>query len=136
MRVKFKNTKKLLVTKTFVWSALSFLDIAHEQDATITIKFVNTLDKGATDGNCSGDLDSVDICIATGGRPFLSQLRALSHELIHARQFLAGELSPELTCWKGEDFSETEYLEQPWEIEAHTYEDRLFMEAFPWHIDV
>ena len=136
MRVKFKNTKKLLVTKTFVWNALAFLDIASEQDATISIKFVETLDKGETDGNCSGDLDSVDICIATAGRPYLSQLRALSHELIHARQFLAGELSPELTCWKGEDFSEAEYFDQPWEVEAHTYEDRLFMEAFPWHIDI
>ena len=81
------------------------------------------------------DIGEVDITIATNFS-FLMQLRTLAHELIHARQFFAGQLSSDLTAWKDKDYSKANYEDQPWEIEAHKYEDQLFMASFPWSYDV
>ena len=64
------------------------------------------------------------------------QLRTLAHELIHARQFFSGQLSSDLTAWKDVDYSKADYEDQPWEIEAHKYEDQLFMASFPWEYNV
>jgi hypothetical protein len=135
MRVRFKNTKKLHLVQLFVNNALEYMNIADLEHTNLNIRFVKCLDGGATHGYCSGDIDEVDIKIATNV-PFLMQLRALAHELIHARQFWAGELSPDLCAYKGVDHTNTEYENQPWEIEAHKYEDQLFMAAFPWAYDV
>ena len=135
MRVRFKNTKKLHLVQLFVNNALEYMNIADLEHTDLNITFVKCLDGGATHGYCSGDIGEVDIKIASNV-PFLMQLRALAHELIHARQFWAGELSPDLCAYKGVDHTNTEYENQPWEIEAHKYEDQLFMAAFPWAYDV
>lgn len=131
MRVKYKNVHKLPLVKKFVENALEFLDIDTLEDATIRIKFTKTPD--GIEAECEGDLTDVFIDV-NETMPFLKMLRALSHELIHARQFLSGELSEDMTVWKedGVDYSETEYEDQPWEIEAHEFEDILFMKSFPW----
>jgi len=135
MKVKFKNTKKLTVTQLFVDNALRYLGIDDLEDTKIVVAFVDELDNGESHGHCSGDEQRVDITIATNF-PFLMQLRTLSHELIHARQFFSGELDSNLTVWKGMDYSHADYESQPWELEAHKYEDQLFMEAFPWNVNV
>ena len=135
MRVKFKNTKKLHLVQMFVSNALEYMNIADLEDTTLKVTFVKSLDGGDTHGYCSGDIGEVEIKVATNF-PFLMQLRTLSHELIHARQFWSGELSSDLCVYKGTDYSEAAYEDQPWEIEAHKYEDQLFMASFPWEHNV
>lgn len=135
MRVRYKNTERLHLVQMFVNNALEYMDIADLEHTDLNITFVKKLDKGQSYGHCSGDIGEVDIVVATNV-PFLMQLRTLSHELIHARQLWAGELSSDLCAYKGVDHTNTEYDNQPWEIEAHKYEDQLFMAAFPWSVNV
>ena len=135
MRVRYKNTRRLPIVQMFVNNALEYLNIFDLEHTDLNIRFVDKLDGGYSHGHASGDVGEVDITIATNF-PFLMQLRTLAHELIHARQFFAGELSPDLTVWKEKDYSKAKYEEQPWEIEAHKYEDQLFMASFPWSYDV
>ncbi len=135
MRVRFKNTKKLHLVQLFVNNALEYMNIADLEHTDLNIRFVPMLDGGHSHGHCIGDIGEVDITVATNF-PFLMQLRTIAHELIHARQFWAGELSSDLCAYKGVDHTHTAYEDQPWEIEAHKYEDQLFMAAFPWSYDV
>ena len=135
MRVRFKNTKKLHVVQMFVNNALEYMNIHDLEHTDLNIRFVRQLDNGYSHGHATGDIGQVDITIATNF-PFLMQLRTLAHELIHARQFFAGQLSSDLTVWKDKDYSKAKYEDQPWEIEAHKYEDQLFMASFPWSYDV
>ena len=135
MRVRFKNTKKLHVVQMFVNNALEYMNIHDLEHTDLNIRFVRQLDNGYSHGHATGDIGEVDITIATNF-PFLMQLRTLAHELIHARQFFSGQLSSDLTAWKDVDYSEADYEDQPWEIEAHKYEDQLFMASFPWSYDV
>ncbi len=136
MRIKYKNTYRLSIVQTFVNRALEHLELDAVPKATIIIKFVPQLDGGDTEGYCwTNGHKKVHIQLSQD-RPFLKQLRALGHELIHAKQFLLGELDHDLKCWKGKDFSEAEYEDQPWEVEAHGLEDELFMVSFPWDVEV
>ena len=43
----------------------------------------------------------------------------LTHEVIHAKQFISGELSPTTARWKNSDYTKTPYSKQPWEREAY-----------------
>ena len=135
MRVRFKNTKKLHLVQMFVNNALEYMNIHDLEHTDLNIRFVPMLDGGYSHGHCTGDIGEVDITIASNF-PFLMQLRTLAHELIHARQFWAGELSSDLCAYKGIDHTNTPYESQPWEVEAHKYEDQLFMAGFPWEYNV
>lgn len=57
-----------------------------------------------------------------------SATRVLFHELVHVRQYATNKLRDVKgkTMWLKEDHSDTEYVDQPWEIEASTLEDELF----------
>lgn len=52
-----------------------------------------------------------------------TKLCTLFHELTHVHQFIRGDLV--VQSWKGEDYSDVEYDNQPWEIEAHAVENVL-----------
>ena len=54
----------------------------------------------------------------------------LTHELVHAKQFIAGELSPTTAKWKKGDYSKVPYSKQPWEREAYYWEKRLYEKFF------
>ncbi len=135
MRVRYKNTRRLPIVQMFVNNALEYMNIHDLEHTDLNIRFVRQLDNGYSHGHATGDIGEVDITIATNF-PFLMQLRTLAHELIHARQFFSGQLSSDLTAWKDVDYSKADYEDQPWEIEAHKYEDQSFMASFPWSYDV
>lgn len=93
------------------------LDI-HRLKTNITIRFHHQLfvDQQNT---CAG------LCEAEGNRNFVidvalysNWLTTLAHEMVHVKQFARGELNESLTKWKNKDCSDTEYWDQPWEIEA------------------
>lgn len=54
----------------------------------------------------------------------------LLHELWHVKQWIKGDLREVRSkrLWRGKDYTETEYQDQPWEIEARLMEKILFLE--------
>ena len=56
--------------------------------------------------------------------------KTLLHELWHIYQHVHGNLKDKhgKRFWKGIDHSETDYAEQPWEVEAHKMEEVLYEE--------
>ena len=67
-------------------------------------------------------LATTDLTTPDGDELLHSMMSMICHELIHAKQFLAGELSTSEGdyVWNGERVSiDTPYMDQPHEIEAH-----------------
>ena len=56
--------------------------------------------------------------------------KTLLHELWHILQHVRGDLRDKRNqrLWKGIDHSQTDYSDQPWELEAHKMEEILFRE--------
>ena len=56
--------------------------------------------------------------------------KTLLHELWHILQHVRGDLRDKRNqrLWKGIDHSQTDYSDQPWELEAHRMEEVLFRE--------
>ena len=85
-------------------------------------------------GYCWGDKRQVEIEIARTSEGYRytreELLTNLTHELIHAKQFIAGELSPTNMRWKKADYTKVPYSQQPWEREAHRWEKRLYEKYF------
>lgn len=81
---------------------------------------------------CWGDKNEVEIELArqSGRKKFTldEMMLNLAHELVHAKQFLKGELHPTLSKWKKfkKDYANTPYFKQPWEKEAYLMEDEIF----------
>jgi len=81
---------------------------------------------------CWGDKNEVEIELArkSGSKKFTLEemMLNLAHELVHAKQFLKGELHPTLHKWKKfkKDYAKTPYFKQPWEKEAYLMEDKIF----------
>ncbi len=97
--------------------------------------YVNTVIDDECAGLCSGDKYGAEIEIARtsyGQRYTYSEmLRTLCHELIHAKQFLKGELhGVNMNRWYKKDFSEVSYRKLPWEMEAYGSERWLFKTFF------
>jgi hypothetical protein len=92
-------------------------------------------------GYCNGSKEFAVIRIAKTcpvtkrNLSFLEMMKTLAHELVHAKQFLRGELINECGWkWKGRNADGYEYDNQPWEKEAFRREEELFAKCFPWHI--
>ena len=78
---------------------------------------------------CWGDKDEVEIELArkSGKKKFTldEMMLNLAHELVHAKQFLRGELHPSLQTWCRQDYSKTPYRDTPWEKEAYLLEGKI-----------
>ena len=100
----------------------------------ILIKFKSRLDNDAQ-GLCEGEESYAQISIGTKNAPFLLQMQALAHEMVHAKQFLRGELtSIGVFKWKGRNAENYAYINQPWEKEAYRMERELFLDCFPFEM--
>ena len=53
-------------------------------------------------------------------------LKTLSHEMVHIKQYVHGEVNIDLTRWKGSRVDQPDYWFQPWEIEAYGMQAGLF----------
>jgi hypothetical protein len=102
----------------------------------IEIKIVDYLDGDW--GQCYGTRSSVTIELARvvkgkknrKRRPSQSQLiQTLAHELIHAKQFIRGEINQQNLIWRGQrgpyDCRRLAYRKTPWEKEAYSQEKEL-----------
>ena len=86
-------------------------------------------------GLCSGDREGAEIEIARkshGERYTYSEMiRNLCHELIHAKQFMKGELhGVNMNRWYRQDFTGVSYRKLPWEMEAYGSEKWLYKTFF------
>lgn len=57
-------------------------------------------------------------------------IQTLLHELWHVYQWVMGDLKERRLkrLWRGIDHTETDYEDQPWEIEARTMENSLYLQ--------
>ena len=110
-----------------------------QRDVPITIKFCNYLDGDY--GQCIGTRQYALIEVAQkvqGKRKrkrtqkFDQVLETIAHELIHAKQFLRGEINQRNLIWRGKsdrnrpyDCKKLSYRKTPWEKEAFSQEKRL-----------
>ena len=104
-----------------------------KRDIDIDIRITKSLSDG-TAGGCYGDHESIVIEIAKGVQvpnqrymlyDYKEVIVTLAHELVHAKQFIKGELHPSLNKWKRLDYSNVAYSRTPWEKEAYLLEDKL-----------
>ena len=84
-----------------------------------------------TYATCSGSKQQIDITlnrVDENSKKFThdQMMLNLAHELVHAKQFIKGELSPKLHSWKKKNHSKTPYSRQPWEREAYKLEEQIF----------
>ena len=109
-----------------------------ERDIDVFVDFLTLLEDNA-DGFCWGDSDEVSINIACGGEFEAgvytaydrdAQMLSLAHELVHAKQYIQGEINGHDRVWRSGqveiDCSGMNVLETPWESEAETLESALF----------
>ena len=115
--------------KTYIKSCIAYLSPRLRRDVRIEVNVVTTLENHHY-AHCFGDRDSaiIDIARCSGHLKFSldEQMLNLAHELVHAKQFLTGQLSPVKQNWKTKDYSKTPYSRQPWEREAYAKEEKLY----------
>ena len=111
------------------------LELSRLRKPFIVVKFVS---KSDLLGFCVGDKDSAEITISKtdpqDGRKlgFCEMMRTLAHEMVHAKQFLRGELTSESSwIWKGRNANGYSYENQPWEREAYRLENPLYLNCLP-----
>jgi len=118
---------------TFIADCLTALFDKDEPTADIEIEWQRCIGEGYA-GLCNGSTDEVGILLSTHFKlecgeelPYTDAILAsnLAHELVHARQFIRGEINSDNYYYKGNDYEAVEYAETPWEIEAYALEDVL-----------
>ena len=126
----------------YICNLLKALKIHRLSSKAIDIEFKNRLE-GDAQGFCVGDKAQASIQIArrSSGQKmsFLVQMQTLAHELTHAKQFLRGELDYDEDgnfTWMNKSANGYKYKNQPWEKEASKKEKALFLECFPFHLDI
>jgi hypothetical protein len=94
----------------------------------IEIEFVKQCEDHSA-GYCFGGLDFAHIVIAKSScdEPYqiAEILETLCHELVHAKQFIKGELQNGYV-WKGKLYQTDDRTQQPWEQEADQMQAMLF----------
>ena len=122
------------IVEEYVARLMGTLKIHRFTSRMVTIRFKTELNNFAQ-GLCEGDTSYADIQIGKRGQSFLKQMQALAHEMVHARQFLRGELTAEgVWKWKGRNADNYAYTNQPWEKEAYRLERELFLDCFPFEM--
>lgn len=128
------------VVEVFMDNLVKELGLTRLRKPYIDVTFTNK--DIEAHGTCIGDRDYVEIHIARkdhDGRKFgfLEMMQTLAHEMVHARQFLRGQLDAEGSngwVWKGRNAGGFEYENQPWEKEAYRLEKTLFVKCFPFEM--
>ena len=128
---QFKN--KRFVESVSELMLENIIPIKLRRNVTVDVQIHNALEEQAG-GYCWGDKHHIDIELARTSEGYRfsreEMLINLTHELIHAKQFLSGELSGSNMRWKKADYSKVSYSHQPWEREAYYWEERLFKQYF------
>ncbi len=121
--------------KEFAWQCIEYLGMENLKG---DIEITTNKSLRAYYGLAWGDREEVEIEISTFGKHNLKQLRStIAHELVHARQYLTGQLyngygHHGTTVFKGRAYNH--YMDadkQPWEREAEKLEKEMMDFFFP-----
>ena len=125
---RIRQKKKV---EDFVYSTLFDLMPRLKRTVYIDVNVVTKCDNEYY-ALCHGDKEEIFIELAreSDGNKFTldEMMLNLAHELVHAKQFIKGELHPTLCKWKKfkKDYAKTPFFKQPWEKEAYLMEDKIF----------
>ena len=124
---RIKNKKKV---EAYIHAVAKELGIHRLYSKILHVRFSTKLD-GDAQGYCWGDKKThAEIFIArtSWDEPLTmeSMMKTLAHELVHAKQYLRGELNGYNLAWKGRKPRNYKYENAPWEKEAYGREDELF----------
>ena len=126
---RIKNRK---VVDIYVQNLLKLLNLHRRQASELSIKFCTKLPGDVLGLACGGprwgEVEIARTSLDTKLQ-FFEQMITLSHEMIHIKQYMKGELSSSPTETKS---NQIPYKTQPWEQEAHNLEHEYFAKAFPW----
>jgi len=105
-----------------------YFDARLKRRVYVEIQFKDKLD-GDVAGYCSGDTDGVLIEISKDYKDEEELCQNLAHEIVHAKQYIRGEVKDEEEIWrkggKIEDWTGSAYRALPWEREAYRQEKKL-----------
>lgn len=124
---RIRNSAKV---ESYARKILGHYDLLNKK-GYVVIQFKTQLENGYV-GLSHGCKDNVVIEISkteNGEKLEMTQMmQILAHELVHAKQYLKGELaSPNGKLrWKRKTYDHVDYYEQPWEVEAYSSEEDLF----------
>lgn len=133
MKFKISGVRKKSL-KEEIREALSFfakeLDVHDYDDVTVSVKALRNMDAL---GYCSimyyDDKDRIsNILMEVKLKQSKGELiSTLAHEMVHVKQYLAGEINENLDVWKGNPVNSDDinYEDHPWEIEADKVGDML-----------
>ena len=124
---RIKNKKKV---EAYIHAVAKELGIHRLYSKILHVRFSTKL-AGETQGYCWGDKKThaeIDIARTCFGKPMSmeSMMKTLAHEMVHAKQYLRGELNGYNLAWKGRKPRNYKYENAPWEKEAYGREDELF----------
>ena len=120
---------------TYVQNLACELKIDRMWSKVIFVTFKTELENDVQ-GLCWGDRQEgyveIDIARKSFGvkLEYSDMMKTLAHEMVHAKQYLRGELNGYSNSWKGKRLKTYEYDNQPWEKEAYKLEDKLYYKCY------
>ena len=135
-RVKL-DLRELLTEAAHFYADKLGIDKELQDKIELEILVRKSSDRGACYTNCSPKRVPKFFTIELNPDDDISILQTLAHEMVHARQFLRGQLDAEGSngwVWKGRNAGGFEYENQPWEKEAYRLEKTLFVKCFPFEM--
>ncbi len=132
LKGQIKHKKKVMA---YVQKLSKELKIDRMWSKVIFVKFQTVLDD-ESQGLCWGDTKegyvTIQIARKSDGEkiPYEMMMQTLAHEMVHAKQYLRGELNGYSLEWKGQECSDNQYKTAPWEQEAYELEKKLYDKCF------
>jgi|TARA_R110002167_G_scaffold58835_6_gene166800 hypothetical protein len=132
LKGQIKHKKKVM---TYVQNISKELKIDRMWSKVIVIKFKTSLNEEAQ-GLCWGDIKEgyveIDIARTVHGvkLEYTDIMKTIAHEMVHAKQYLRGELNGYNHSWKGKEPRNYSYENSPWEKEAHKLEEKLYKSCY------
>ena len=123
---RIKNRKRV---EQFVHDCFNhYFDGRLKRHIDVDVHFRNKIEDDLA-GWCSGDRDEVVIEISRDYKDTKTLLRNIAHEIVHAKQFIRGEINDHEEMWmkNGKKIFHTgkAYRSLPWEREAFREEKKL-----------
>lgn len=131
---QYLNKEQMVVVEDFVQYCIKRFHLNKHQ-SRIRISICQRVEEN-DEGNCVFD-ESKDYCKEIKikvrfNKNMKKTLTVLGHEMIHAKQYITGQLSfiEDKAHWRGENIADLEYREQPHEIEAFSLENKVLADFY------
>lgn len=127
-----KGQRELAVQ--IVYLMLDRLGLGRTRSLTIDLEIIRNLEKNEGVQGWHWEVEDkldheIGIDAGLGVRDFIT---SICHEMVHLKQVYRGEFTQKdgKQFWKGRNYTETEYDNQPWEKQAYKLQDKLALEVW------